>query len=222
MSDRRRFSRWERIKIFLIAAVGSAAVGLIGRTLRFEARGAATLDSFREQRRPVILSFWHNQIFPATYYFRDQEIVVITSSHFDGEYIARIIHRFGYGTARGSSSRGAVRALLQLKRQLASGRDVAFTIDGPRGPIYRVKPGPIFLARKAGCPILCFHIEPEKFWSLKGWDRFRIPRPFSRAVVQFGDPLVPGPDESDEECLGRYQQEMERIQQLAIQEARNG
>lgn len=215
MKPRRQLTLWEQAKVRVISVIGWFAIWAIASTLRFEVRGREALDELRRQGQPTILSFWHNQIFAATYYFRFQDIVVITSSHFDGEYIARIISRFGYGTARGSSSRGAVRALLQLKRHLEEGKDVAFTIDGPRGPIYQVKPGPIFLARKTGCPVLCFHIEPKRYWRLSGWDRFRIPKPFSRAVVQFAKPFLPAQDETDQECLRRYQQVMDGIQEEA-------
>lgn len=200
------------LKIRLISLIGWLAVHLIGRTLRFTVVNGDQRDRLREAGRPVILCFWHNQIFFATYHFRFQDIVVITSRHADGELIARIIERFGYGTARGSSSRGAVRALLELKQHLAAGRDVAFTIDGPRGPIYQVKPGPLWLSGKSGSPILPFHIEPEKFWSLRSWDRFRIPRPFSRMAVCFGNPMQIDDSQSETEWLAEFQSEMERIQ----------
>jgi lysophospholipid acyltransferase (LPLAT)-like uncharacterized protein len=159
----------------------------------------------------VIFSFWHNQIFCQTFIFRFQQIVVMTSRHFDGEYIARIIERFGYDTARGSSTRGAVRALLELKNHLQQGRDVAFTVDGPKGPPYRVKPGPVFLARKSGAPIIMLHSEPEKFWELRSWDRFRIPKPFTRTLVKFGRPLYIPPEEEQPASVLRYQNEMDRI-----------
>ena len=106
-------------------------IRLIGLTLRYEVDGE---DYFIQGPRPAIYTFWHNQIVCAVNYYRDERIVVLTSRHFDGEYIARIIKKFGYGTARGSSTRGALRGLLELKNCLQSGTDVAFTIDGPKGP----------------------------------------------------------------------------------------
>ncbi|HLV01706.1 MAG TPA: lysophospholipid acyltransferase family protein [Acidobacteriota bacterium] len=214
------FTTSQRLQILAISRLGSLAVHLIGSTIRFEAREIERLTRIKEAGRPVIYSFWHNQIFAATYYFRFQGIVVITSQHFDGEYIARIIESFGYGTARGSSSRGAVRALLELKRHLSLGRDVAFTVDGPRGPLYQVKPGPIWLAQRTGAPIVPFHIEPFYFWSLPSWDRFRIPRPFTPAVIRFGGPIEVPPEGSDEEQLALYQAEMNRIQKEAIEEVK--
>ena len=107
------------------------------------------------------MAFWHGRILPATYFFRRRGIVVITSENFDGEWIAGIIERFGYGTARGSTSRGAVKALLQLKRDMAAGKPAAFTLDGPRGPAKVAQPGAVWLAKATGNPIVPFHIEAE-------------------------------------------------------------
>lgn len=160
---------------------------------------------------PVIFSFWHNQIFYATHFWKFRNIVVITSRNFDGEYIARVIRRFGYKTARGSSSRGAVSALIQLRQDLSAGRDIAFTIDGPRGPACQVKPGPLWLSKKTRNPILPFHIQPRHFWSLKTWDSFRIPKPFSEVLVKIGTPIFV-PAEADENGLLQcYQKEMEAL-----------
>lgn len=209
------FTRRQRIQIFLLSWLGTTAIHWIGRTLRFDIHGFEEYERFRRQGHPVILSFWHNQIPSATFFWRHRGIVVITSEHFDGEYIARIIENFGYGTSRGSSTRGAVKALLGLKRRLAEGLDVAFTIDGPRGPVHEVKPGPLWLSRKTGAPILCFHIEPERCWQLGSWDRMRIPKPFSRVRVYIGEALHVPRQASDQEWLFRYQGEMDRLKTLA-------
>ena len=209
-----KFTVWQKLQITLLSWVGRLAIGIIGRTLRFEVDGWAEYDRACRQGS-VVLSFWHDQIFAATYFWRKRGIVVITSQHFDGEYIARIIESFGYGTSRGSSSRGAVKALLGLNKRLAEGLDVAFTIDGPRGPRYQVKPGPLLLSRKAGRPIVCFHIEPLRYWQLKSWDRTRIPKPFSRVLVQIGRPLQVPPQADHAAWMDSYQQEMERISRQA-------
>lgn len=201
----------QRIQIFLISQVGWGLVRLIGATLRYRVEDWENFQRWKEQKQPVIYSFWHNQIFYATHFWRSRGIVVITSRHFDGEYIARVIRRFGYGAARGSSGKGAIRALLDLKKHLEQGTDVAFTIDGPKGPLYRVKPGPLWLSRKTGAPIVPFHIQPSSFWSLNSWDGFRIPRPFSPTLVKIGRPLVVPPEADEESWLVKYQQEMDRI-----------
>ena len=143
--------------------------------------------------RPHIFGFWHGRILPLSLYFRDRGIVVITSENFDGEWIARIIARFGYGTARGSSSRHARAAMLQLVRDIRAGRPTAFTLDGPRGPARVAKPGAVWLAGATGAPILPFHLEGDRSWSLRSWDRTQIPKPFTRVRMVVGAPIhVPG------------------------------
>ncbi len=172
----------QKLQLFLISSIGTLAVRLIGMTLRvsvhIEEGGPAKFDS-----RPLILCFWHRAIFSSTWVFRRQQIGVITSQSFDGEYIARIISTFGYTPIRGSSSRGGVRALLESRRILEQQRTVAFTTDGPRGPVYVAKPGPVLLASKTGVPIVVFHVAAEKAWLLGTWDRFVIPKPFSRVLL---------------------------------------
>jgi lysophospholipid acyltransferase (LPLAT)-like uncharacterized protein len=214
MRDRRKFKIVKRLKVAVISWLGWAAVWLVNWSVRYRIEDFEPIGRLREAKIPFVAAFWHNQIFQATYVFRFSRIVVITSRHFDGEYIARIIRRFGFGAARGSSSRGAVRAVLELRRYLITeGREVAFTIDGPRGPIYRVKPGPIFLVQKTGLPLVTFHIQPQHFWELNSWDRFRIPKPFTKAVVKMGRLLDFHPDDPPEECLEALQAELDRLRE---------
>jgi lysophospholipid acyltransferase (LPLAT)-like uncharacterized protein len=136
-----------------------------------------------------VLTFWHGRILPATLYFRRRGIVVITSENFDGEWIARIIARFGYGTARGSSSRGGLRALLKLVRDMAAGKAAAFTVDGPRGPARVAQPGAVWLAKETGNPVLPFHLEASTHWTANSWDRTQVPKPFSTVALVIGEPL---------------------------------
>lgn len=205
------FSLGQKVRIFLISHLGWALVRLIGATLRYRVENWEKFQQLKDAQQAIIYSFWHNQIFSATHFWRARGIVVITSRHFDGEYIGRVIKRFGYGAARGSSGKGAVRALLELKKHLEQGTDVAFTIDGPKGPLYQVKPGPLWLSKKTGAPIVPFHLEPKCFWTLNSWDRFRIPKPFSPALVVIGEPLLVPPHGKDAEWMPKYQEEMERI-----------
>jgi lysophospholipid acyltransferase (LPLAT)-like uncharacterized protein len=180
----------------LITLVGSLAIRLICPTLRWTVSAEDGAEAY-DSADPKIYVFWHRCVFAATWFWRNRNIQVMTSSSFDGEYIARIIEKFGYGAVRGSSSRGAVRALLGMHTELDQGRSVAFTIDGPRGPLYVAKPGPILLARNTKAPLLCFHIAMERPWELNSWDRFMIPRPFSRVHVRIGRLLkVPAGTES--------------------------
>ena len=135
------------------------------------------------------MAFWHGRILSATFYFRRRGIVVITSENYDGEWIARIIERFGYGTARGSTSRGGLKAMLQLVRDMERGRPTGFTLDGPRGPARVAQPGALWLARKSGNPVLPFHLEASRTWTLGSWDRTQIPWPFCTVALVVGAPI---------------------------------
>ena len=126
------------------------------------------------------MAFWHGRILPATLFFRDRGIVVITSANFDGEWIARIIERFGYGTARGSSSRGGARALVQLKKLMAEGKPTAFTIDGPRGPARVAQPGACSWRRSPATRSSRSTSKPHAHWTAKSWDRTQVPEAVRR------------------------------------------
>jgi lysophospholipid acyltransferase (LPLAT)-like uncharacterized protein len=132
----------------------------------------------------------------------------MSSNSYDGEYMGRIIRKFGFVAVKGSSSRNAVRALLGLRRALKEGWTVSFTLDGPRGPRYKVKPGPVALARSSGVPLSMFHMAVERAWILNTWDRLMIPKPFSRVLVRFGKLIPVPPDASDQE-VECYQQQLQ-------------
>jgi lysophospholipid acyltransferase (LPLAT)-like uncharacterized protein len=182
-------SRLKRLQIAAIAAAGYPFISLLGRTLRWRVEGREHLDALTASGRPYILSLWHGRIFPLMLFFRDRGLVVITSANFDGEWIARIITRFGFGTARGSSSRHARAALHQMVRDIRAGRPTAFTLDGPRGPAGVAKPGAAWLASATGAPLLPCHAEAARFWELHSWDRTQIPRSFTEVVLVIGQPI---------------------------------
>jgi lysophospholipid acyltransferase (LPLAT)-like uncharacterized protein len=213
----RRFTLRQRIILRIIIFAGYWFIRLTAPTLRIcVSREEGAQQSVGE--RPLIISFWHACIIPATYIFRNVGIRVMSSNSYDGEYMGRIIHKFGFVAVKGSSSRNAVRALLGLRRALREGLPVAFSLDGPRGPRYKVKPGPVSLARSSGVPLTMFHIAVERAWVLNTWDRLIIPKPFSRVLMRFGK-LIPIPAEATGEDLGRYQQELQdsldRIREFA-------
>ncbi len=183
-------------------------IALIGRTLHFEFHADdASTDEPRGDA--AIYCFWHRCVIPAVYFWRNQNIRVLTSRSKDGEIIAGVIQRFGFKAVRGSSSRGALAGLRQLERELKDGALVAFTIDGPRGPLYVAKPGPVLLAKLTGVRIVCFYIAVEKSWTLNSWDRFVIPKPFSRAHVRVSAPMYVAAD-ADEKAMERDHAEMQR------------
>ena len=199
----------KRAEVTAIASLGYPVINALGHTLRWRVEGLEHLDAIRASGRQPVMGFWHGRILPATFYFRRRGIVVITSENFDGEWIARIIERFGYGTARGSTSRGGVKALLKLKRDLAEGRPAGFTLDGPRGPARVAQPGAVWLARASGNPVLPFHLEASRYWTMGSWDRTQIPKPFSTVALAVGEPLeVPG--ETPDEGLEPMRVELER------------
>ncbi|MFY9559208.1 MAG: lysophospholipid acyltransferase family protein [Terriglobales bacterium] len=218
-SEGREFSLRERFLLWLIRWAGYLAIATIGPTLRYAIsweEEPSPPDAIFE--KPVIYSFWHRAVFPATWMWRKQRIAVMVSRSFDGEYIARIIERFGFVAVRGSSSRGGAGALLGMKSVLERGASVAFTIDGPRGPKYVAKPGPAGLSKVTGIPMAAFYVALSNAWVLKTWDGFMIPKPFSRALVRLGRKTVV-PADADDAQMSAYhaqlQAALERVTQFA-------
>ena len=185
-------SPWKRLQVALIAALGYPLIALLGSTLRWKVEGLEHSEAIVRSGHQPVMAFWHGRILPATYYFRNRGIVVITSENFDGEWIARIIERFGYGTARGSSTRGARRATRQLLRAMKAGRPVGFTLDGPKGPACVAQPGAVWLAGATGNPVLPFHLEASSAWTVNSWDRTQVPKPFSTVALVVGPPQQVG------------------------------
>jgi|ERR1043166_556810 lysophospholipid acyltransferase (LPLAT)-like uncharacterized protein len=187
---------------FLIRAADLAfffLINLIGRTVRWQVEGWENWEAASRDGHVPIYTFWHNRVFLATYFWRKRGIVVMTSQSFDGEYIARFIQRFGYGAARGSSTRGAVGAIIEMTRLMRNGVPTAFTIDGPKGPRYVAKMGAVLLAKKTGQPILPFTIIAARFWEAKrSWDGFQVPLPFTRARLVIAPPIYVAADADDE------------------------
>ena len=206
-SDLPAFTLWQRFLLWLITWAGVIVIRLIAPTMKlavsYEEGAPPSLDT-----KPLILAFWHCCIFPAIYAWRNLQIRVMSSDSFDGEYTGRIIRKFGFVKVRGSSSKGAVRALLGMRREVEQGASVAFTIDGPRGPRYVAKPGPVVLARATGAPMVAFHIALENPWVLSTWDKSMIPKPFSRALLRISSKINVPEDSGDEE-RERYHAELQ-------------
>jgi lysophospholipid acyltransferase (LPLAT)-like uncharacterized protein len=197
-----RHSARKRAEVAAIATFGYPVLRTLGSTWSWKVSGAEHVEAIRARGLHPIHSFWHGRIFPATIYFQRRGIVVITSENYDGEWIARIIQKFGYGTARGSSSRGGPKALLQLVRDVRS-KGVAFTLDGPRGPAEQAQPGAVWLAKATGNPLLPFHTEAASSWTLRSWDRTQIPKPFTTVAMAIGEPLHV-PRDAGEQALDEW------------------
>ena len=198
-SDLSGYSLKQRISIRLADWSFFLLIKIICKTVKFETAGAEYLEAVEREGKVPIYTVWHDRIFLGTYYLQNRKIVVITSQSFDGEYIARFLTRFGFGTVRGSSTRGGVGALVEMIRLMKKGIATAFTIDGPKGPRYVAKSGACLLAKKTGNPILPFSVEAEKFWTLGSWDKLQIPKPFTRARFFYAEPIPVEKDASDEE-----------------------
>ena len=183
-----RASPWKRAELAGIAAIGVPVIAALGSSLNWKVEGHEHLHLEGNHRRPI-LAFWHGRVLSATYFFRNRGIVVMISENFDGEWIARIIQQFGFRTSRGSTSRGGARALLQLKREMMRGQPAGIAVDGPRGPAGKAQPGAVWLAKLTGNPVVPFHKEASKFWSLTSWDRTQVPRPFSTVAMVVGQPI---------------------------------
>lgn len=204
------YSSSDRLKIRAAAFAFYWAIRLISATVKFEVHGMEHFDEVAASGRVPIYAFWHDRIFLGTYFFRRRGIVIMSSQSFDGEYIARFIQRLGYGAIRGSSTRGGVRALVEMIRSMREGLPMGFSVDGPKGPRYEVKPGPVALAAKTGNPIVPFVLEPRSCWTLTSWDRMQIPLPFTRCLVSVSQP-IDVPDDADAETIEAKRQELERV-----------
>jgi lysophospholipid acyltransferase (LPLAT)-like uncharacterized protein len=207
-SSELRFTLWQRIQLTLVSWIVPALLRLIGCTLRTTMTYEEGAIQSLAEVYPGIFPFWHRCVLPATWLYRNQHPAVMTSRSRDGEFIARVISRFGFIPVRGSSSRGGERALRKMNKLLAEGNAVAFTIDGPRGPRYVAKRGPVILARMSGTPITGFYVAVEHAWVLNTWDALMVPKPFSRIYVRFARKIFVPPD-ADDEAMEQYQAEMQ-------------
>jgi hypothetical protein len=181
------FTLRQRLVLAVVPRLVWALLSVVARTWRFEivAEEGATPLPGGEGVGAEIYCFWHQCVLPCTFYFRRTHATIIVSQSFDGELITRTLELFGFHTTRGSSSAGGREGLLGLKQVIESGGPAIFTADGPRGPIYRTKMGPIKLAHVTGAPIGAFHLEPERAWTMRSWDRFLVPKPFTRIAVSW-------------------------------------
>lgn len=198
-SELSKYRLKDRIAIRIADIAFYLLIRVIGRTIRYETEGWENFESIQEAGKLPIYAFWHDRIFASTYFFRDRGIAVITSQSKDGEYIARFIQKLGYGAIRGSSTRGGVGALVEMIKAMRSGLPAGFTVDGPKGPRYAAKPGPVMLAKKTGNPIMPFIVECRRYFTIGSWDRMQIPVPFTKARVIIGTPIYVDPRADDGE-----------------------
>jgi lysophospholipid acyltransferase (LPLAT)-like uncharacterized protein len=217
MTPRKRIEIRGDRKTAIIGTLAGWSMKLLATTLRMEVRDECGIGSARGKMPPVIYVLWHSRFFtvpPAWQRLcgRHRKTVVLTSASRDGDMVARAMAVFGLDAVRGSSSRRAVAALVGLKRALLEGCDVCLTPDGPKGPRYQVQAGFIKLAQASGAPIVPIHVRFSSAWRLKTWDRFVIPKPFSRVEVVFSEAITV-PRELDE---GAFEQTRRGIEEILV------
>ena len=184
-----RGARTHERKLRRLVRFGVPLVRLLGLTWRIRRVNDAMLSDLRRQRVPIVFALWHGDMLPLLYLHRREGVSVLISEHRDGELIARIAQSLGFRTVRGSTSRGAARALAGIVRELEDGHDVAVTPDGPRGPARRFAPGALMAAQRAAAPVVAVGVSAKPTWRLKSWDRFIIPKPFARVKVVYSDAI---------------------------------
>lgn len=208
-SDLSAYTFKQRLTIRAASIVFYFIIKIVGLTVRFKVEGLEHLEEVERAGHIPVYVLWHNRTFLGSYWLRKRGIVVLTSKSFDGEYIARFIQRFGFGAVRGSSTRGGIGAIVEMVKLMRRGHPTAITPDGPRGPRYVTKMGPVLLAKKTGHPMLPMTITPESFWKARSWDSYKIPKPFTRALVRMGAPIFV-PATADTETLEAKREELQR------------
>jgi lysophospholipid acyltransferase (LPLAT)-like uncharacterized protein len=189
MSDDERQKPTMEPRVAWIARVGTWIVRGLGWTWRIRVTHDEAIRRMRREGNPFIFALWHGHLLPLLYYHRRENVAILISEHSDGEIIARIATNLGYRTVRGSTSRGAARALLGLARVITDGGELAITPDGPRGPAKSFAPGALIVAQRASAPIIAIAVSASSAWRLKTWDRFLIPRPFAKLHIAYSDAL---------------------------------
>jgi lysophospholipid acyltransferase (LPLAT)-like uncharacterized protein len=185
MTDDRESLPW-RERVILLA--GRGFLHVLGRTWRIRVVNGDFVRDLRSGGHPFIFALWHGHLLPLLWHHRDEGVMVLISEHRDGELVARAAESLGYGLIRGSTTRGADRALISLVRELQSGHEVAITPDGPRGPAEKFAPGALVAAQRSDSFILPVVVSASRSWRLRSWDRFMIPKPFARVTVAYGPP----------------------------------
>lgn len=208
-----------RIQIPIIAAVVYSVIRTLGPTLHYEVIGRRHAEAQWAAKQPCIWAFWHRVIIPIAWYGRNRGIVIMNTTAFDGQWTRKVIEWLGFGTAQGSSSRGGLRGLQVMAQRIAEGLDCGFTIDGPRGPRYVAKVGPVLLSRMTGAPIMVFHVGVDRGKTIeKTWDHFLLPAPFARTIL-IGAPPIHVPKDADSDTIKAKHDEMqkalERVRDIA-------
>ena len=192
-----------------VASLGAAVLNRLMGTTRITTEGEENFRRFHREGKPVVFTLWHGRLLPCTYHHRGQGVVTLISQHRDGEYITRVVRKWGYTAVRGSTTRGGLEALRELIRHVKDGRSLAITPDGPKGPRETMKPGPVIIAQRTGAPVIPVVSGADRAWFFGGWDRFLIPKPFARLHIIYGEPVFV-PRRADEAEIQAISADVER------------
>lgn len=202
------------IGMSLISFFGTLLFRIYIRTLRLVTLYPERVDQFHQKSYPVIIVFWHGRQLIMPFAYRGKAAYVLVSQHRDGEYVHQILRRLGFGTVRGSTTRGAIHAVNQLVDLANAGEDIVFTPDGPRGPRCIVQPGVVYIAQKTGLPIIPLAFGAKRKHVFQSWDRFQFPMPWTRSVFVWGNPLWVMPSAGDEERIKKCKELEGTLNQL--------
>jgi lysophospholipid acyltransferase (LPLAT)-like uncharacterized protein len=200
-----------------VALPGSLLIRLLGLSWRIRTVDREFLESARRLSEQVIFAFWHGRLLPLTYTHRGRAIQVLVSEHSDGELMGQTIRKLGFGHIRGSSTRGGARAIFKLVKKIEQGFDLGITVDGPRGPKFVVKAGPVEIAKLSGAPIVPLTTSSAWPWVFNSWDAFEVPKPLSKVTVRYGEPVVVPPDadpQTIEECRRLVEERLRSITEI--------
>jgi len=210
--------RWCDLRAWLAGWVGSRLVNLLSRSLRVQVVGDEKLEELRQRCGPICFCSWHEILVVPLFHHRFNDGVAVVSEHADGEIIARVLDTWGYTLVRGSTTRGAIRALIHAVRAVRGGHDIGITPDGPRGPRRVAQPGIVLLAQKSGCPIVPMGFGSTRYWEFRSWDRFRLPKPWARAEIRYGEPIFVPSELADNEAVEVWRRRIEEGMTKVIRE----
>lgn len=186
-------------RIRITALSGSFLIRVLGHSWSVRTSGEDYLQRARTHHPSVIFAFWHGRMLALSFTHRSRAIQVLASEHQDGEMMGRTIRMLGFGHVRGSSTRGGARAIRELVGKLDEGLDLGITVDGPKGPKFVVKPGPLEIAKLSGAAIVPITAGSRKHWTFNSWDAFEVPKPFSIVSIRYGEPVIVPPDAGSDE-----------------------
>jgi lysophospholipid acyltransferase (LPLAT)-like uncharacterized protein len=208
----------KRIKIALASFVGAWLMRLLGCTLRVQAPGVRDIKPYLSAEGGLLVAQWHGDHFPTLYTYRQQGFWVVTSRSADGQILTNICQSLGYKCVRGSSTRGGIGALIELSRIVQRGAMATIAVDGPKGPRREAKAGIVLLGKLTGCGVVPMAAGMERYWEFGSWDRYRLPKPFSRALILIGPPVIV-PDDADDVVLEEKRLELERAMLALVERA---